>query len=201
MSKTDLKATPAARLTAGFAAGIVAILAITGAVVGVELYGLNGITGKIVQNRADDWSARGPNASFAAVMFYRDGELRKLANLELAAGQDGSVKAIAKKLIATVDDFDARMLEILKGRGISQSQMQIGTPNLYADYENLYKEMQGVSPATIDSKFKARLATLERKMSFQIQVDAGQVADKKLKLVAKDVQTHNMSLTSELNRP
>jgi len=201
MSKTESQARSVSRLSAGFAAGIVVIFALTATVIGVELYGLNGITGKVVRHASNNWSSSGPNATFAANMFYRDGELRKFAKLELASGHDGAAKAVAQKLISAVDGFDSRIATIIKDQGINAGQLQVSSPNLYADYATVYQTFQQGNPATIDARFKHELAALEKRASLQLQSDAGRVGDKKLKLVATDVQAHNMSLASELNRP
>lgn len=201
MSKTESQVKPGSRMSAGFAAGIVVILALTASVVGVELYGLNGITGKIVQDKSDDWSSTGPNAAFAAVMFYRDEQLRKFAKLELESGKNGAEREIAQKLVSEVDSFDSRITAVVKDRGINTAQLQVPSPNLYGDYATVLESFQAGDPATIDSRFRKDLAALEKKMSFQLQADAGQVADKKLRLIAAETVTHSVTLLSQLNRP
>jgi hypothetical protein len=201
MSKNDSKIKLGQRLNIGLAAGIVAIVALTGVVVGVEIYGLNGVTGKIVQDKSTDWTSSGPNAPFAAVTFYRNDQLRQIAQFELDHGTNSTSLSVARDVVSKVDAFDASLNAALKKLGISRTWLVLPSPNLYAAYGQLNSELKALPAAKIDGAFKARLLKVENDMTRQIQVDAGQVAAPELKQLAADVNAQHLDLLTALNRP
>lgn len=184
MSKKDSQPSLARRINVGLAAGIVAILALTGTVVGVELYGLNGITGKIVVQPAEDWSVAGPNSSFAAVTLYRTNQLRQIAELESSRATDALDKAKANQIISAVDAIQHEISKALKTHGISRSALKVPMPNLYAKYGSLLATMKSESPAKLQTAFRAKLRRVEQQMRRQVQVDAMQAASKDLSKAA-----------------
>jgi hypothetical protein len=201
MSKNDSKIKLGQRLNIGLAAGIVAIVALTGVVVGVEIYGLNGVTGKIVEDKSTDWTSTGPNAPFAAVTFYRNDQLRQIAQFELDHGTKPSSLSIARDVVAKVDAFDVSLNAALKKLGISRTSLVLPSPNFYAAYGQLSSDLQTVPAANVDGAFKSRLLKVENDLTRQIQVDAGQVAAPELKQLAADVNAQHLDLLTALNRP
>ena len=180
MSKNDSQPNLWQRINVGVAAGIVAILALTATVIGIELYGLNGLTGRMVIQPSENWSVDGPNVSFGAVTLYRTNKLRQIAELEAAKGSDPQNRAQAQQIITDTNALDKEILTALKNHGISRSSLKIPMPNLYADYGVLLKSMQGATAEQVELKFRSRLHVVELKMRRQVQVDAMQVAAKEL---------------------
>ena len=180
MSKNDSQPNLWQRINVGVAAGIVAILALTATVIGIELYGLKGLTGRMVIQPSENWSVDGPNVSFGAVTLYRTNKLRQIAELEAAKGSDPQNRAQAQQIITDTNALDKEILTALKNHGISRSSLKIPMPNLYADYGVLLKSMQGATAEQVELKFRSRLHVVELKMRRQVQVDAMQVAAKEL---------------------
>ena len=200
MSKKVFQLKDVSRLNLVVAAGIAVLVALTGTVLSVELRGLNGITGNIAQDKSTDWSAEGPNASFAAVIFYRNQQLRAIANLEITKGVNPKYRQIATKLATKLDGFDSQLTSILKNHGVTPGQLKLPMPNLYADYGKVNAEIQGTEPALIDNKFHASLGPLETSMSRQLQADVSQVAAPDLKQLANQILIQNLDLITQLKR-
>jgi len=201
MSKNDSTPKLGQRLNLWVAAGIVVLVGVTGAVIATELHGLNGITGKIVQDKSTDWTSTGPNAPFAAVTYYRDDQLRQIAQLEINRGSNQRTITIARDLLKQVNSFDLKLNAALAKVGLSRSQMVLPEPNLYAPYGQLNNELQAVPASNIDGAFKARLLKVETDLTRQVQVDAGQVASPELRQLAAEISAEHIDLVTKLNRP
>ncbi len=180
MSKKDSQPNLLQRINVGLAAGIVALLALTATVLGIELYGLNGITGHIVVKPSEDWSTNGPNASFAAVTLYRTNQVRQIAELEVANGTETQDRSKAKQIISATQALEKEVTAALKNHGVARSTLKVPMPNLYAKYGALLKSMKSEDPSLVQTKFRSKFVHVEQQLRRQVQVDAMQVASRDL---------------------
>jgi len=197
------KLPPANRARITFVAVIVAIASIAGVTISAQVYGLKGLNGEVAEAPAaaptGKWLPTGLNATFAHAMLYRNSHLRYIANRVIETAQNKSFKQYAQALVSKVNDWDDRILSILKTNGVDVSYADNDLNKRYQGVEDLASTLGTLSGAELDAQFKSQMITLAAQTATSLKNDISSLDDKGLEGVAAEISGSNNSVSQELN--
>jgi len=198
-TNSNSKMSAATRTRVVAVAGIVAIASVTGVTVSAQVYGLKGINGQLAPTPSGSWLPIGLNATFSHAMLYRNSHLRSISNRVIETGQNAATKQYAQALLRKVDDWDARIIALLKKNGVEASFADNELNNSYQAVEELATTLSTLTGAELDTQFKAQMQILATQTTARLQSDISLLDDKELEGVAAEISGSNNSVSQEIN--